>query len=102
MAHKTQHVIDFTKVKRGDVGLVGGKNASLGEMIGALQPKGILVPPGFATTSDAFRTFLAENNLNGAIAKHLDALASGKSTLQKAGKKIRTLILKGNWPVGHR
>ena len=98
MSRETQLVIDFAKVKRGDVGLVGGKNASLGEMIGALEPKGILVPPGFATTSDAFRTFLASNDLNAAINRELEALASGKITLQKAGKRIRTLILDGDWP----
>ena len=99
MAPETAHVINFSKVKREDVGLVGGKNSSLGEMIQALQPKGILVPPGFATTSDAFRIFLAENDLNKAIGKHLDALASNRTTLQKAGKKIRALILKGDWPA---
>ena len=93
-----KHVLNFAEVKRGDVGLVGGKNASLGEMIGALEPKGILVPPGFATTAEAFRVFLAENELNSAISADLDALAAGKATLQKAGKKIRGRILKGNWP----
>ncbi|MCK8462457.1 phosphoenolpyruvate synthase [Aliiroseovarius sp. S1339] len=98
MARTTQHVVNFTNVNRGDVGLVGGKNASLGEMIGALQPKGILVPPGFATTSDAFRSYLASNDLNGAIGQQLDALAGGKITLQTAGKRIRALILGGDWP----
>ena len=81
MSQTTQHVIDLTKVKRGDVGLVGGKNASLGELIGALEPKGILVPPDFATTADAFRAYLEANNLNAAITGEMDALASKKTTL---------------------
>lgn len=96
----TQHslVISFSKVKRGDVPLVGGKNASLGEMIGALGKKGVLVPPGFATTSDAFREYLVANELNASIANHLDALATGRASLQATGKAIRTLILEGAWP----
>ena len=98
MTPKTQHVIDFSMVKRGDVGLVGGKNASLGEMIGALQPKGILVPPGFATTSDAFRAFLSGNRLNDPIDGALSALAMGKVSLQATGKKIRALVMEGDWP----
>ncbi len=98
MAHPSQLVLDFTQVKRGDVGLVGGKNASLGEMIGALEPKGILVPPGFATTSEAFRMFLAENSLDAAIAEHLERLADGKAALQTVGREVRDLILEGDWP----
>lgn len=98
MAATQQLVIDFSKVKRGDVALVGGKNASLGEMIGALEPKGILVPPGFATTADAFRAYLVGNKLTDPIEQHLDALAAGKISLQQAGERVRALILEGDWP----
>ncbi|MEJ8561969.1 phosphoenolpyruvate synthase [Yoonia sp. GPGPB17] len=91
-------VLNFATLRRGDVDTVGGKNASLGEMIHALEPKGILVPPGFATTADAFRTYLTANDLDAQIAKMLDALAAGRATLQKAGKAIRELILGGEWP----
>lgn len=90
--------IDFSNVRREDVGRVGGKNASLGEMIQALEPKGILVPPGFATTSDAFRDYLDQNDLNGAIRQELDMLAAGTATLQETGARIRYLILTGTWP----
>ncbi len=55
MANTKPLVVNFAELRRGDVETVGGKNASLGEMIHALTPKGILVPPGFATTADAFR-----------------------------------------------
>ncbi len=98
MARTSQHVINFAEVKRGDVGLVGGKNASLGEMISALEPKGILVPPGFATTADAFRAYLDDNDLLKPIEKRLDGLASGKASLSATGKKVRELILEGDWP----
>ncbi|MBT8474040.1 MAG: phosphoenolpyruvate synthase [Alphaproteobacteria bacterium] len=98
MLQKIDRVLDFSSVKRDDVGLVGGKNSSLGEMIAALAPKGILVPPGFATTADAFRDFLAQNDLNTAIEKELDALASGRATLHATGEKVRALILDGEWP----
>ncbi|WP_227268417.1 phosphoenolpyruvate synthase [Roseobacter weihaiensis] len=91
-------VIDFSKVTRHDVDLVGGKNASLGEMIGALGRQGILVPPGFATTADAFRHYLSANNLDAVIAAELDKLAAGKIELHQAGETIRTLILGGDWP----
>ena len=98
MTEDTQHVIDFANVRREDVGLVGGKNASLGEMIGALKPQGISVPPGFATTSDAFRAYLAANGLNERIAHELESLAAGTSSLQEAGDRIRKLVLGGAWP----
>ena len=54
-----QNIIFFENLKRGDVPLVGGKNSSLGEMVATLGPKGIRVPPGFATTADAYRQFLS-------------------------------------------
>ena len=98
MAKETLPVVDLSKVNRGDVALVGGKNASLGEMIGGLSRKGILVPPGFATTADAFRAYLEINDLNAPITAHLDALADGKATLQSTGESIRALILNGEWP----
>ncbi len=98
MAQSRNLVVNFADVKRGDVGLVGGKNASLGEMIRTLAPKGILVPAGFATTSDAFRAYLVHNDLNTSMAEQLDALAAGKISLQTAGKRVRALILDGDWP----
>ena len=53
----------FKEISIQDIGIVGGKNASLGEMYTQLTPKGVNVPNGFATTSFAFWEFLAENNI---------------------------------------
>ncbi|MEH6738558.1 MAG: phosphoenolpyruvate synthase [Sulfitobacter sp.] len=98
MNRNSKNVIDFQDVSRSDVPLVGGKNASLGEMIRELGQKNIKVPPGFATTSDAYRLFLKTNDLDARVAQALDQLASGKLTLQKTGETIRALIIGGNWP----
>jgi pyruvate,water dikinase len=60
-----------------DLPQVGGKNASLGEMIGALEGAGIRVPGGFATTADAFREFLTADGLDARIAKRIAGLKEG-------------------------
>jgi hypothetical protein len=79
-------------------GLVGGKNSSLGEMVQQLGSKGIDVPPGFATTSDAFRAFIKANNLNQVIADAMEMLDSGKRTLAETGTAVRAAIVAGDWP----
>ena len=81
-----------------DVPRVGGKNASLGEMIGALKNEGIRVPDGFATTADAYRAYLDENELPEKIGKLLAELDEGGKPLAKVGKSIRRLIRKGKFP----
>ncbi len=91
-------VLDFAELGRADVALVGGKNASLGEMIGALSAKGVAVPPGFATTADAFRLYLAHNQLEQLLADHLEALSSGDASLAETGQGIRAAIAGGTWP----
>ncbi len=88
----------FEELTRGDVGLVGGKNASLGEMIDALAGKGVAVPPGFATTASAYREYLTHNGLDQPIADRLNQLANGDETLSRTGEAIRALILSGDWP----
>ncbi|MHA3978306.1 phosphoenolpyruvate synthase [Halovulum sp. GXIMD14794] len=88
----------FEDLARGDVAKVGGKNASLGEMVRNLGQKGISVPPGFATSADAYRGYLSENDLNARIAEALDRLATGRITLHDAGTAIRRAILEGEWP----
>ncbi|MBF9059632.1 phosphoenolpyruvate synthase [Rhodobacterales bacterium HKCCSP123] len=92
------NLIWFEELKREDVALVGGKNSSLGEMISTLGPKGIRVPTGFATTSDAYRAFVAENDLGSVIADHVAALEAGRMTLAEVGAALRTAFERGHWP----
>ena len=81
-----------------DVAHVGGKNASLGEMIRALKSERIRVPDGFATTAQAYRLFLKENNLEKPIRGLLQELSNNEKPLDKAGRSIRRMIYKGNFP----
>ncbi|GAA0280866.1 phosphoenolpyruvate synthase [Alteraurantiacibacter aestuarii] len=94
----SEQVLPFEKVTRADVALVGGKNASLGELIGALSSKGVKVPPGFATTAHAYREFLEFNDLEAVIAGHLARYKAGEASLAQAGEAIRQAILAGRWP----
>ncbi len=82
----------------GDVPLVGGKNASLGEMIKHLHRSGIRVPDGFATTARAYYEFLGANDLTGKITGKLDQYHSGRLSLAKAGAAIRRLIMDASCP----
>ncbi len=81
-----------------DVSRVGGKNASLGEMIGALKAEGIRVPGGFATTADAYREFLKANDLREKIKERIEDLKTGQKTLDKVGSSIRRLFLRADFP----
>jgi hypothetical protein len=72
----TQYVIPFEQLKIGDVERVGGKNASIGEMIGQLARLGVKVPGGFATTADAYREFLRQGGLDERIREALATLAA--------------------------
>ncbi len=82
-----------------DLGEVGGKNASLGEMIGALSAAGIRVPGGFATTASAFREFIDSNSLRTRIDERLDALdPADVRALAACGKEIRGWILQAPFP----
>lgn len=98
MPSKSSNVIWFDQLKRGDVALVGGKNSSLGEMVQELGEQGIRVPPGFATTADAFRDFIAANDLNAVIADHIADWDDGKRSLAETGAAIRAAIIAGDWP----
>ncbi len=93
------NLIWLENLRRGDVGLVGGKNSSLGEMLQTLGAAGIKVPPGFATTSAAYRKFLAENDFGDVLRTELGKLADGRSTLAQAGAAIRATIASGSWPT---
>src|SRR3954470_9781329 len=82
-----------------DLERVGGKNASLGEMIGGLAAAGIRVPGGFATPAEAFREFLTANQLEARIAERLKALdPKDVKALAICGKEIRGWILKSPFP----
>ena len=93
-----QHVAWFETLGNGDVGRVGGKNASLGEMVRALRSRGVAVPDGFATTASAFRAFVEANGLAAAMRERLDAYKSGRSTLQETGLAVRRAFLDGAFP----
>ena len=81
-----------------DVPSVGGKNASLGELLRELGPAGVRVPTGFATMAQAWRAFLAMNGLEPAIVSHLEAWRAGKATLADTGHAIRARVLAARLP----
>ncbi|MBK1620895.1 phosphoenolpyruvate synthase [Lamprobacter modestohalophilus] len=90
----TDYVRWLSDLGMDDVGVVGGKNASLGEMIQHLTQLGVLVPGGFATTAQAYRDFLAVDNLAERIAAELDALdVDDIAALSAAGPRIRGWII---------
>ena len=90
----TAYVRDLAELRMSDVGSVGGKSASLGELIGNLSAAGVRVPGGFATTADAYRDFLAEGALDKRIAARLQTLnVDDVSALTAAGKEIRGWIV---------
>ena len=89
-------------LRLGDLPQVGGKNASLGEMIGELAAAGIRVPGGFATTADAFREFLAARQARASASRSawqsLDR--NDVEALAACGKEIRSWIVEGAVPGG--
>jgi pyruvate,water dikinase len=92
-------VINFKELRMSDVEQVGGKNASLGEMISQLSSAGVRVPGGFATTADAYRVFLAHNGLADRINASLDALdVDDVDALLKAGAEIRRWVVETPFP----
>ncbi|NER27794.1 MAG: phosphoenolpyruvate synthase [Symploca sp. SIO1C4] len=88
----------LTSINLQDLPLVGGKNASLGEMMQALDQEGIQIPKGFAITVDAYRDHLKVNNLTEKIEFYLTALENSNISLEKAGKLIRQLFLQSPLP----
>ncbi|MFA5086429.1 MAG: phosphoenolpyruvate synthase [Candidatus Paceibacterota bacterium] len=93
------NTIFFKDLRKKDVPVVGGKNASLGEMYSLLTEKGVRIPNGFATTADAYKYFLKFNKIDEKIEKLFNGLDLNKlENVQKAGKKARSLILGGKFP----
>ena len=91
--------IDLAEISAKDGARVGGKNASLGEMIRNLDTLGVRVPGGFATTSEAFHMYLEANGLTRKIASQLDALdVEDIPRLTQVGKTIREWVLAGELP----
>lgn len=86
-------VLPLTEIRRGDVAKVGGKNASLGEMIRHLKDAGIRVPGGFATTAAAYWRFIETNELKDELARQMRKLQGDLSNLAEVGGVVRTLIL---------
>jgi len=94
---KNKLVIFFKDLKIKDVPLVGGKNASLGEMYGSLRKKGVRIPDGFATTAFAYRQFMKESGLKERIKDILKDLdTTNVKQLMAKGAKIRKEILKAD------
>ena len=92
--NSTLNVQPFEQLRNTDVESVGGKNASLGEMISQLATAGVRVPTGFATTAQAFRNFLHHNNLTERIAARLDGLnVDDVRVLAQVGEEIRSWVI---------
>ena len=99
MTAQDRLVVWFEALGRQDVPRVGGKNASLGEMVQHLGARGVVVPPGFATTAEAYWRFVDANGLRETIAATLRELADGKATLAETGQTLRRAFLRGDWPA---
>lgn len=92
-------VVDFRELGIGDVQKVGGKNASIGEMISKLHSRGIKVPEGFATTDEAYSMFLEQGDLGSRIESRLKQVdVADVQSLMKLGKEIRQDIIDTPFP----
>ena len=90
----SKHILFFNQISISDIGKVGGKNASLGEMYCRLNPIGIKIPNGFALTAEGYRLFRKENNLEKPLEDLLLSLDTKEySNLSSIGEKARNLIL---------
>ena len=95
---KKSYIRWFADLTNEDVEVVGGKNASLGEMIGALREEGVRVPDGFATTAEAYRHFLQHNDLEKQIKSNIEDLSAQKQSLEETGKAIRRHFYQAEFP----
>jgi pyruvate,water dikinase len=93
------YIKQFKETGIGDVSIVGGKNASLGEMFSKLSAEGIAVPDGFATTADAFNAFLTQNGLHSPLQSLMQQLdKTTYNNLQSTGAKARQLMMNAVLP----
>jgi len=95
----SEYIRWFDEVGKDDVEVVGGKCASLGEMIQNLVPRGIRVPNGFAVTAEGYRTFVREAGLEALILEQIVLLQAGEQDLPTTGRTIRTAIVQAPWPT---
>ncbi|MCB2061384.1 MAG: phosphoenolpyruvate synthase, partial [Novosphingobium sp.] len=100
MVETQPSILWFEDIKIADVPLVGGKNASLGEMVRELGKSGVRVPGGFATTSAAYRDFIAVNGIEPAMREQIRLYRAGEASLQTVGNAIRELVLSASIPDG--
>lgn len=96
--NENTYIHKFEDLTVSDVAIVGGKNASLGEMIRSLKGKSIAVPTGFATTADAYWTFLEVNDLRNPIQSLLTDLQNGDRPLEEIGKAVRQALYDSTFP----
>lgn len=98
MTKEEKNVITLLEATSDDVNLVGGKNASLGEMITELVPRGVAVPGGFAVTATAYWKYMRENGFTKKLEKIMaDFDPSSIKSLQKTGKAARELVISGEF-----
>jgi pyruvate,water dikinase len=91
---KHTYIKQFKELSNDQVALVGGKNASLGEMFNRLSPKGIKIPDGFATTAEAYWLFLDENNIREKLTILMNKIDGNNfSNLREIGAEARALVL---------
>jgi len=95
-----KYIKRFTELGLDDLALVGGKNASLGEMISKLKKSGVRVPGGFAVTADGYWYFLESNNLVDELKQTLTEITDYYDTknLGEVGKKVRSIVRRGTFP----
>ena len=95
---KSAYIAPLQDVSAADIGYVGGKNASLGEMISVLTKTGVPVPPGFAITVPAYRAFLKSNGLEERIQAVLGDMKHARVPVAETGLNLRRMIEAGKWP----
>ncbi len=100
MNKKKKFILRFREIRNSDVQIVGGKNASLGEMYSLLTKKGVNIPNGFATTAYAYKYFMEKAGIKKEIKRILSDLnVNDIRNLQRRGKQVRNLILSCHLPV---
>ena len=93
------YTADLSEIKLSDLELVGGKNASLGEMIQNLSSLGVNIPGGFAVTVKAYRRFIDHNGFDEQIRNLISSIKKDDLvSLRKTGSEVRQIIRNGEWP----